>query len=239
MAGRKNDSLRKPDEQYSLFKFIFRFAVKTGNRNQKTKYSWDFDSERQKFLPGIDAESRRVWRNLLSCDPVANEPELYNCLSKFRPHYNANENQLIIWFPPALSKHFEAVWDTFDSNLTESIELLNLNALTPGLLNEEKHTRQIRLLSYSIGDERFQAFNAYQKLAVYYSEGIQKGEIVGIDIYDNLNYTPDNYLGMMNIDNLPGLIKDVNEMPEHDLKSRNSDVQPAGKLIENAFGRAV
>lgn len=237
MAGRKNDSLRKPDEQYSIFKFIFRFARQTGKRNQVTKYSWDFDSERQKFLPGLDVESRRIWRNLLNSDPVANEPSLYECLSKFRPHYNAIENQLFIWFPPIHQSHFQAVWDTFDSNLTECIEILNLNRLTPRMLNEEQNSRQIRLINYSIQDEKFQAFNGYQKLPVYYSEGIKRGEIVGIDIYDNLNYTPDNYLGMMDINNLPGLPKDVNENPEHDLKSRNGETQPAGKLIENAFGK--
>lgn len=239
MAGRKRDSLRKPDEQYSLFKFIFRFAVRTGNRNQLTKYSWDFDSERQKFLPGLDVDSRRIWRTLLNADPIVNEPSLYETLAKFRPHYNVNENKLIIWFPPASYTHFEAVWQAFQGNIRESIEMLNLNGILPAVMNEEQNQRQIRLINYSIQDEKFQIFNGYQRLAIYYGEAIQRGEIVGIDIYDNLNYTPDNHLMLLDINHLPSVSKQVNEMPEHDLKSRKGETQPAGKLIENAFGKAV
>lgn len=226
------DDLLAKSEQYSLVKFILRFGQGDAPRKQLTCYSRDFESERKLFLPGLDRATRRHWLGLLNAEEIRLQPELYDLLRGFRPHYVAAENTLVIFYPPAARQAFAVAWEEHQEAFNEALHALNLDQFSPRELDPVRHERQIRLLAHSVQHEGWRHLNVFRQLHVRYGADVRDGKILGIDLFDNLDYSPDNHLRTLTVEDFPALLSPAAERP------RRQEPKPIGRVVDDAFRRA-
>lgn len=225
-----NNPLRERSEQYSLLKLVIKFAEKTDScrgRAQSTVFSRDFDTERRNFLPGLDVASRKTAWQFLSSEPLGNEPDLYDLLRLCRPHYNALENQLTFWLRPKEQQAIKEAVSHYEELLTEAQRLVKLDAIGFRVLDPEKNSRQIKLLNHSLKDSGYATLNGYRRIVIDYGQALRDGTIKCIEVFDNLEYSPDNYLECFDTQTLASFAP-----------SKTSSIPNGAKVIENPFRKA-
>jgi len=182
-----------PDPNQSLFKFKLSWLdpFQPGRVKIQTWYSYDYESERQAFPCGLDKELRSQWKQLLAL--CYKHTELYDFVKWLRPY--RRELSLDLYLPnwPELTAMIPLIENRYGWHLLEAYgQSCGFQSLSFQTVSRS-YPRQPGHSPGRVDFRQFYGFCYFHRNNFIVSS-LASGNLIKVDIFDNLMYHSDNFL---------------------------------------------